>query len=56
MKGIKGTTQLDTKVKKKPQQKRGNRYVTVDPPERVEICKNCTKPASMCKGACFGKD
>ena len=47
--GIKGTTQIDNKYNKiKPK-----RYTT-EPQERVDICLSCKKPASECKGQCFG--
>lgn len=47
--GVKGTTQIDTKKDKATEK----RYTT-EPQERVNICLNCTKPASECKGQCFG--
>lgn len=31
------------------------RVSTVDKQERVDICLTCTKPASQCKGTCFGR-
>lgn len=47
--GIKGTTQIENKYNK-PTPKR----YTAEPQERVNICLSCTKPASECKGQCFG--
>lgn len=47
--GVKGTVQvLEKKGKKKA-------YKTVDSPDKVDLCLNCTKPAKECKGDCFGK-
>ena len=50
LKGVKGT--IDTTPVKVKKHKR-NRY-TAEPQERVDICLTCTKPASECKGKCFG--
>lgn len=49
--GVKGTTALDT-IKHKPHRP----HKTIDSEERVNICLNCTKPASQCKGDCFKKE
>jgi hypothetical protein len=46
--GIKGTTQTQNKISKK--NKTG-----AEPQSRIDICLNCTKPASECKGNCFGQ-
>jgi hypothetical protein len=48
MSGVKGTTQL---VERKPKKKH---YKTGDSPERVDNCLHCDKPASKCKGNCYG--
>lgn len=46
--GIKASLDVEEK-KNKPK-----RY-TAEPQSRVDICLNCTKPVSECKGKCFGK-
>ena len=46
--GIRASLDVEEK-KKKPK-----RY-TAEPQSRVDICLNCTKPVSECKGKCFGK-
>ena len=50
MSGIKASTQLYER-KAKPNKKRP----TIDSQERVDHCLTCTKPASKCKGNCYGK-
>jgi formate hydrogenlyase subunit 6/NADH:ubiquinone oxidoreductase subunit I len=47
--GIKGTTNIPSTKDKKD----GKRY-TAEPQARVDICLTCTKPASECKGNCWG--
>ena len=47
LKGIKGTTQTNQRL--------STPHKTVaEQQERIDICLNCTKPASECKGKCFG--
>jgi hypothetical protein len=46
--GVKVKTAYETKSKIK------ERPYTIDQKEKVNICLNCTKPASQCKGNCFG--
>ena len=48
-KGLKGTTQTYQKKNKK------EHNIGIDSPEKIQICTNCTKPASECKGTCFGR-
>jgi hypothetical protein len=50
MSGIKATTQLyETKAKA------SRHRVTIDTQDKVDNCLTCTKPASQCKGNCYGK-
>lgn len=48
-KGIKGTTKIRTSRARGDEK----RYTT-EPQDRVDICLTCTKPASACKGNCWG--
>lgn len=46
------------KVKTSFSETKNNSYKqhrTIDSDEKVNICLNCTKPASQCKGDCFGR-
>ena len=45
--GIKGTTQTQNKISRK--NKTGG-----EPQSKIDICLSCTKPASECKGNCWG--
>jgi hypothetical protein len=46
--GIKGTTQTHSRL--------SSPHKTVaEPQSRIDICLSCTKPASECKGNCFGR-
>ena len=47
--GVNGTTQLSERKYKKKNHK------TVDSPEKIQNCLSCNKPASQCKGTCYGK-
>lgn len=47
--GIKGTRPTPANKGKKY-----NQHIGCDPKERIDICLNCIKPLSECKGNCFG--
>ena len=47
LKGVKGTTQTNQRLSS-PHKK------VAEPQSQIDICLNCTKPASECKGKCFG--
>lgn len=47
--GVKATTVLSDR-QHKPYTHKGS-----DSEEKIKMCLNCTKPASQCKGDCFGK-
>ena len=47
LKGVKGTAQTNTRLSS-PHKKVGEKQ------SRIDICLSCTKPASECKGNCFG--
>lgn len=49
LKGIKATTPLTNK-KGTPHKQ----HKSIDDDNRIKICLACTKPASECKGNCFG--
>lgn len=44
-------TSKKVSLKYKPNQK----YYGGDKQDRINICLDCTKPASKCKGECFGR-
>jgi hypothetical protein len=48
--GVKAKTQL-YETRKVPHSK----HRTIDSQARIDICLNCTKPASECNGNCFGR-
>ena len=48
-KGVKVKTQL-YETKSAPHKK----HRTQESQDKIEICLSCTKPASQCKGNCFG--
>lgn len=47
LQGIKGSTQTAQRVS-------SPHRTVAEPQSRIDICLSCTKPASECKGNCFG--
>jgi hypothetical protein len=47
--GLKGTTRLHDKLATKQKMHKQEQ-------EKIDVCLNCTKPASECFGTCFGRN
>jgi hypothetical protein len=50
VRGVKGNTPKSHRTHKPHKH-----HHTIDSEERVNVCLSCKKPASECKGNCFGK-
>lgn len=47
--GVKNTIEIGKPMKKE------KHNIGIDPKERIDNCLHCTKPASECKGNCYGR-